>query len=64
MNIAFDDIALLGPLSKNRGIGNYAFGLFKTLIKSDKENHYYMFNIMEEFSWKSYAYDENIIEDF
>lgn len=50
MNIAFDDIALLGPLSKNRGIGNYAFGLFKTLIKSDKENHYYMFNIMEEFS--------------
>lgn len=64
MNIAFDDIALLGPLSKNRGIGNYAFGLFKTLIKSDKENHYYMFNIMEEFSWKSYADDENIIEDF
>ena len=64
MNIAFDDIALLGPLSKNRGIGNYAFGLFKTLIKSDKENHYYMFNVMDKFSWKSFINAENITEDY
>lgn len=53
MNIGFDDVALLAPFSKNRGIGNYAADLFRTLEEIDHENQYYMLNIMERYSWPS-----------
>ena len=45
MNIAFDSIALLGPMSKNSGIGNYVLSQFKTILHQDKENQYFFFNI-------------------
>lgn len=48
MNIAFDSIAQLGPMSKNRGIGNYADAQFRTLINLDRDNHYFFFNIFDE----------------
>lgn len=48
MKIAFDAIALLGAMSKNRGIGNYALDLFSTMLKQDKENEYYFFNVLED----------------
>ena len=32
MNIAFDAAAILGPMSKNRGIGNYAYSQFVTMM--------------------------------
>lgn len=48
MNIAFDAVALLGPMSKNRGIGNYAQSLLKTLLRVDTKNHYFFFNAVEK----------------
>ena len=50
MNIAFDATAILGPMSKNRGIGNYALSQFRTMIKNDIENKYFFFNCFEPFS--------------
>lgn len=47
MNIAFDAVAILGPDSKNRGIGNYSLSQFTSMIEADKKNHYYFFNLME-----------------
>lgn len=63
-NIAFDALAILSPTSKNRGIGNYAFSQFKTMVERDKLNNYYFFNLVEEYSWgnqlenKSNFYEE------
>ena len=48
MNIAFDSVAQLGPMSKNRGIGNYADSQFRTLLKMDGENRYFFFNVFED----------------
>lgn len=48
MNIAFDSVAILGPMSKNRGIGNYADSQFRTLISQDQENNYFFFNVFED----------------
>ena len=48
MNIAFDSAALLGPGSKNRGIGNYTDSQFRTLLRLDQENRYFFFNVIEE----------------
>ena len=50
MNIAFDAAAILGPMSKNRGIGNYALSQFREMISRDKDNQYFFFNIFEPFS--------------
>ena len=50
MNVAIDATAILGPMSKNRGIGNYAFDLFKTMIENDPDNQYFFFNLIEEYS--------------
>lgn len=50
MKIAFDSIALLGAMSKNRGIGNYAKDLFTTILKQDNENEYYFLNVLEDTS--------------
>ncbi len=49
MNICFDATAILGPLSKNRGIGNYALSQFGKMIELDKNNHYFLLNFYEEF---------------
>ncbi len=54
MNIAFDAVAILGPMSKNRGIGNYALAQFREMIRRDTENHYFFFNIVEPFSLGDY----------
>lgn len=48
MNIAFDGIAILGAMSKNRGIGNYAFNQFREILRQDQENRYFFFNVLEE----------------
>lgn len=47
MKIAFDAVGLLGPMSKNRGIGNYSEGFIKSLIQLDRDNEYFFFNIFE-----------------
>lgn len=49
MNIAFDATAILGQMSRNRGIGNYSYSQFKHMIEMDPENTYYFFNVFEEF---------------
>lgn len=51
MNIAFDATAILGPMSKNRGIGNYALTQFNTMMKLDKKNKYFFFNMYEDFTF-------------
>ena len=48
MNIAFDATAILGPMSKNRGIGNYALSQFTKIIEMDKENNYFLLNFFED----------------
>ena len=48
MNIAFDGIAILGAMSKNRGIGNYAVNQFREIVRQDQENRYFFFNVLEE----------------
>ena len=48
MNIAFDATAILGPMSKNRGIGNYALSQFTGMINQDKNNHYFFMNMIEK----------------
>jgi len=50
MNIAFDAVGILSPTSKNRGIGNYCLDQFREMIAQDKENNYFFFNVMGEFS--------------
>lgn len=50
MNIAFDARAILGPLGKNRGIGNYTLNQFRTLIQMDPKDNYFFFNCVEPFS--------------
>ncbi|MHB1393077.1 MAG: glycosyltransferase [Clostridia bacterium] len=54
MNIAFDSTAILGPMSKNRGIGNYALSQFTTMINMDKDNNYFFLNLFEEFKLRYY----------
>lgn len=63
MNIAFDATAILGPKSKNRGIGNYAYSQFKNMIEMDQKNHYYFFNMMEPFSMEEKVVTKNV-KDF
>ena len=61
MNIAFDATAILGPMSKNRGIGNYALSQFRTMISQDRTNQYFLFNIFEPFSLGEYS---NLKEEY
>lgn len=60
MKIAFDGTAILGPLSKNRGIGNYALSQFKNMIELDCDNQYYFFNLFEEFSMREQVKKGNV----
>lgn len=48
MNIAFDALALLAAMSKNRGIGNYMLSQIRSILRIDKKNRYFFFNAMEE----------------
>lgn len=48
MNIAFDSTAILGPMSRNKRIGNYALSQFKALMKIDKENKYFFLNLFDK----------------
>lgn len=48
MNIAFDAAAVLGPMSKNRGIGNYTLSQIKNIINQDRNNGYFLFNCYEK----------------
>lgn len=48
MNIAFDSTAILAPMSRNRGIGNYALAQFKTVLELDSENQYFCINYFDD----------------
>ena len=63
MNIAFDATAILGPMSKNRGIGNYALSQFRTMIQNDPENQYFFFNCFEPFSLFEDAEDQKLVKE-
>jgi glycosyltransferase involved in cell wall biosynthesis len=63
MNIAFDATAILGPMSKHRGIGNYGINLFKTLISSNKDIRFFCFNVFPEKITDNYiAASDNFYE--
>ena len=64
MNIAFDATAILGPMSKNRGIGNYALSQFTTMINLDKDNNYFFINFFEEFTLSDYIEDCSNFKEF
>lgn len=54
MNIGFDSVGILGPASKNRGIGNYTKSQFLKMAEIDKENQYFFLNTYEaDFSLSS-----------
>lgn len=63
MNIAFDATAFLGPMGKNRGIGNYTLSQFRTMIQKDQKNHYFFFNCLETFSLFEQC-PENLTESY
>jgi len=48
MNIAFDSTALLGSLSKGRGIAKYTQNQLRELIHQNDGNRYFLFNIFPE----------------
>lgn len=62
MNIAFDATALLSPSSRNRGIGNYTYNQFINLIRMDKDNQYFFFNLFDEFSMADQAGTGNVTD--
>ncbi|MGF9713267.1 glycosyltransferase [Paenibacillus naphthalenovorans] len=65
MNIAIDVLAILGPDSKNRGIGNYTTSQLKKLFEIDKTNRYFLVNFYEETSLKDILnYSENVSEHY
>ena len=65
MNIAFDSYALLGPMSRNRGIGNYTFSQFTGMINQDKNNHYFFLNMIDRnYSLKKYIESDSFTEVF
>lgn len=65
MNIAFDALAILGAMSKNRGIGNYALSQFQTMIATDKTNKYFFFNCIEPFHlFADNNTQDNLVEEF
>ena len=65
MRIAFDATGILGPMSRNRGIGNYSMGQFSTMIQCDKENEYFFFNLFDcDFSLKEGSKEIDNLEEF
>ena len=67
MNIGFDSVGILGPASKNRGIGNYTKSQFLKMAEIDKENRYFFLNTYEadfslsEFMEESFIFSEKAI---
>lgn len=65
MNIAIDVLAILGPDSKNRGIGNYCTSQLKKMFELDKENKYFLINFYEDISLKDILdYSDNVSEHY
>ncbi len=66
MNIAFDAVAILGPMSRNRGIGNYALSQFTGMVNLDSNNHYFFLNMIDgDFSLESSITNKSgFTEDF
>lgn len=63
MRIAFDATAILDPMSKNRGIGNYSTRQFATMIETDLKNEYFFFNLFDnDFSLKELLDAGNVTE--
>lgn len=65
MNIAFDAYAILGPMSKNRGIGNYALSQFTGMVNRDRNNRYFFLNMVEKgYKLGDLITNDNFTEDF
>lgn len=65
MNIAFDAVAILGYMSRNRGIGNYALNQFSGMVNLDKNNKYFFLNMIDKnFSLSHMITNNNFTEDF
>ncbi|MDE6780502.1 MAG: glycosyltransferase [Ruminococcus sp.] len=65
MNIAFDAVAILGYMSRNRGIGNYALNQFTGMVNLDKQNKYFFLNMIDrDFSLSPMITNDNFTEDF
>lgn len=65
MNIAIDVLAILGPDSKNRGIGNYTTSHLKKLFEEDKVNNYFLLNFYEDTCLKDILnYPDNVSEHY
>lgn len=65
MNIAFDAVAILGYMSRNRGIGNYALNQFSGMVNLDKNNNYFFLNMIDKnFSLSPMIKNNNFTEDF
>ncbi|MCM1358102.1 MAG: glycosyltransferase family 4 protein, partial [Prevotella sp.] len=65
MNIAFDAVAILGYMSRNRGIGNYALSQFTGMINRDSQNKYFFLNMIDRnFKLSPMITNNNFTEDF
>jgi len=65
MNIAFDACAILGPMSRNRGIGNYALSQFTGMVERDHENSYFFLNTVDkEFRLSDHIERGKLTEDY
>ena len=63
MNIAVDALAMVGNMSKNRGIGNYNISQFKKMMEQDKVNKYFILNLYDDFDLKEQLqYGDNVKE--
>lgn len=65
MNIAFDSYAILGYMSRNRGIGNYTLSQFTAMINNDHDNKYFFLNLIDrDFKLSPMIENSNFTEDF
>ena len=65
MNIAFDAVAILGYMSRNRGIGNYALSQFTGMVNRDSQNKYFFLNMIDgNFKISPMIKNNNFTEDF
>jgi glycosyltransferase involved in cell wall biosynthesis len=65
MNIAFDAYAILGPMSRNRGIGNYALSQFAGMVERDSSNSYFFLNMVDkDFRLSEHISGGSLTEDF
>lgn len=65
MNIAFDSYAILGYMSRNRGIGNYTLSQFTAMINNDHDNKYFFLNLIDrDFKLSPMIENNNFTEDF